>query len=435
MAKKVLIMGAGGKDFHTFNCLFRDKPEYQVVGFTATQIPGIDKRRFPPEIAGSLYPEGLPILPEKELANIIEKESVDIVVFAYSDVSYDYIQKHRTTVEALGVEFMTPIPRSTMIPSQKPVIAVCAIRTGAGKSAVSRSVVKILAEKGKRVIVIRHPMPYGDLYKQEVQRFENIEDLAKHECTIEEMEEYEPHIRNGGVVYAGVDYGKILVEAEKEADVILWDGGNNDTSFYKPDLYITILDPLRAGHELLYYPGRENFELADVLLINKVDQASESDIKTIEKNIAEHNPSATVIKGNLEVSVDRASEITGKRVLVVEDGPTLTHGGMKYGAGVVAAKRNGAKELINPRSFVKGEVKRTFDQYPGIGNLLPAVGYSAEQIKDLEDAINDSDAELVIIATPIDLGRVIKISKPFVTVKYDYVDIGTPSLSSVLDSI
>ena len=433
MAKRVLIMGAGGKDFHVFDCLFRDNAKFEVVGFTAAQIPGIEKRTFPASLSGGLYREGLPILPEEELPEIIKSMKVDLVVFAYSDVSYDYVREREELVRAAGAEFMTPDPRSTMLPSEKPVVAVCAVRTGAGKSPVSRAVVKILSRRGKKVVVIRHPMPYGDLAKQEVERFETIEDLARYKCTIEEMEEYEPHIKIGAIVYAGVDYAKILKEAQKEADIILWDGGNNDTPFYLPTLHITLVDPLRAGHEVSYYPGRENLELAHVVIICKVDQATESSLDVVTGNIGNHNPEAEVLYGRLALTVSDPSAIKGRRVLVVEDGPTLTHGGMKFGAGVVAAKRHGAKELVDPRPFVVGEIKDTFNKYKGIGTLLPAVGYSPHQVADLEKTINASDAELVLVATPIDLERLIKIDKPSVRVMYEYEDVGKPTLASVLE--
>jgi predicted GTPase len=428
-------MGAGGKDFHVFNCLYRDNADFEVVGFTATQIPGIAERSFPARLAGKLYPEGLPIMPEEELPDIIKAEQVDLVVFAYSDVSYDYLREREELVKAQGADFMTPDPQATMLPSEKPVVAVCAVRTGAGKSPVSRAAVRILARRGKKVIVVRHPMPYGDLVRQEVERFETIEDLARYKCTIEEMEEYEPHIRNGAIVYAGVDYAKILGEAQKEADIILWDGGNNDTPFYAPSLHITLVDPLRAGHEVLYYPGRQNLELADVVIVTKVDQATESDLETVWANIASHNPDAELLQGRLTLTLEDPSAIEGRRVLVVEDGPTLTHGGMKYGAGVVAARKFGAKELVDPRPFVVGEVKNTFERYPEIGALLPAVGYSPHQVADLQKTINSSDAELVIIATPIDLGRIIKINKPAMRVTYEYEDVGQPGLASVLKDI
>jgi predicted GTPase len=432
MAKRVLIMGAGGKDFQVFNCTYRDNPDFEVVAFTAAQIPGIDQRTYPASIAGKLYPGGIPILPEEELVNVIRDKKVQLVVFAYSDVSYDYVHEREKRVKVAGAQFTAAKPEQAMLQARKPVIAVCAVRTGAGKSPVSRAIVGILSRRGRKVVVVRHPMPYGELSKQEVERFETIKDLAKYKCTIEEMEEYEPHITNGAVVFAGVDYGKVLKEAQKEADIILWDGGNNDTPFYAPSLHVTILDPLRAGDELTYYPGRDNLELADVLIINKVDQATESDLDTVMANIDMHNPDATVLTGRLALSVDDSAAIAGKHVLVVEDGPTLTHGGMKFGAGVVAARQFGAKELIDPRPFVVGEVKKTFENYPEIGTLLPAVGYSAHQVADLEKTINASDADLVVIATPIDLSRIVKIDKPTVRVTYEYRDVGEPTLASVL---
>ncbi|MFH1421615.1 MAG: GTPase [Planctomycetota bacterium] len=435
MAKKILIMGAGGKDFHVFNTLYRDNPDYQLVAFTAAQIPGIDKRTYPAQLAGKLYPQGIPILPERDMPEIVKENKVDLVIFAYSDVTYDYIKERERLARQAGADFITPPPLDTMLKSQKPVVSVCAVRTGAGKSPVSRYVVKILNEKGKKVGVVRHPMPYGDLALQEVQKFVTIEDMKQHDCTIEEMEEYEPHIENGAVIFVGVDNIKLLKELEKESDIILWDGGNNDLPFFKPDVHIVIADALRPGHEVTYYPGFENFRLANIIIISKVDQAKPEDIAVIEKNISKHNPEAVVLRSKLRVTVADQSMIKGKRVLVVEDGPTTTHGGMKFGAGVVAARNFGAKEMIDPRPFVVGTIKETFEHYKTIGTLLPAVGYSHNQVADLEKTINATDAETVIIATPIDLTRIIKINKPTVRVNYEFEETGTPLLKDVLPSM
>jgi len=425
MVRKVLIMGAAGKDFHVFNTCYRDDADTQVVAFTATQIPHIDDRRYPPALAGPNHPDGIPIKPEEELVSLIREHGVDEVVFAYSDVHDDYIAERRKLVEDAGAKFSTFDVDRTMIRSSKPVIAVCAVRTGCGKSQTSRRVVSLLRERGKRTIAIRHPMPYGDLAKQAVQRFATLDDLVKHDCTIEEMEEYEPHIKNGAVVYAGVDYQAILDEAEKEADVILWDGGNNDTPFYKPDLWITIADPHRPGHELDYFPGRTNFERCDLILGNKVDTAEAWGIETVEKNAAKLNPKALVVRGDSPVTVQDPAAIEGKRVLVVEDGPTLTHGEMKYGAGIVAAKAHGAAEIIDPRPWAVGEIKETFEKYTDIGALLPAMGYGAKQMKDLETTINATDCDLVLVGTPIDLARVIDIQKPHMRVTYELEEQGS----------
>ncbi|MFH2002163.1 MAG: cyclic 2,3-diphosphoglycerate synthase [Planctomycetota bacterium] len=422
MATRVLIMGAAGKDFHVFNTCYRDNDGYEVVAFTATQIPNIDGRLYPAVLAGKLYPGGIPILPEEDLVKIIKEKSVDEVIFAYSDVSLEYVDGHRKTVTAAGAKFDTFDVDKTMIPSKRPVIAITAVRTGCGKSQTTRYIMRILKKLGKKVVAIRHPMPYGDLAAQAVQRFAKLEDLKKHECTIEEIEEYEPHIKNGCVVYAGVDYGAILAEAEKEADVIMWDGGNNDTPFYKPDLHIVIADPLRAGHEMTYYPGNVNFKMASTIIINKMDQAKEADVQSIINNQKKVNPKAILVKCDSPVGVTDPGAIKGKRVLVVEDGPTLTHGGMKIGAGVVAAKANGAKELVDPRPFLKGTLKGTFAKYTEIGTLLPAMGYGEQQCADLEATINATDCDLVVIGTPIDLGRIIKINKPSVRVTYELAE-------------
>ena len=436
MARKVIIMGAAGKDFHVFNTIYRGrKTEEEVVAFTATQIPGIDDRRYPASLAGDGYPNGIPIEPEDSLPALIKEHAVDHVVFAYSDVRYDYVDGKRRLVEEAGASFETAPVEPTMLKSSKPVVAVCAVRTGVGKSQTTRYVSKVLQGLGKKVVACRHPMPYGDLAAQRVQRYASLEDLKKHHCTIEEMEEYEPHIVRGTIVYAGVDYEAILREAEKEADVILWDGGNNDTPFYRPDIMITVADPHRAGHETGYYPGETNFRMADVILINKVDTANNADVDAIRESIRRLNPDATVIEAASPISVEDPGLIAGKRALVVEDGPTLTHGGMKYGAGVVAAEKFGASELVDPRPYTTGKITRTFERYPGIGTLLPAMGYGEEQVKDLEETINRTDCDVVVIGTPIDLRRVIDIRHPSVRVTYDLQEIGHPDLHEVLKPV
>ena len=430
--KRVLIMGAAGRDFHNFNVCFRDNEAFEVVGFTATQIPDIEGRLYPPELAGSLYPQGIPIYPEEDLEKLIVEKDIDIVVFSYSDVSHDYVMHRASKAIAAGADFLLLGSKGTMIKSQKPVISVCAVRTGSGKSQTTRRVAEILKKLGKKTAVIRHPMPYGDLRKQVVQRFASYEDLDRHNCTIEEREEYEPHIDRGNVVYAGVDYGKILAEAEKEADVILWDGGNNDLPFYRPDLHIVVADPLRPYHEVSYHPGEANLRMADVVVINKIDSAYPEDVQIVRDNIVESNPKAIMIEAASPIVVDDGSKIRGKRVLVVEDGPTLTHGEMSFGAGVVAAQKYGAAELVDPRENAVGTIKETFEKYPQTGQLLPAVGYSEKQLRDLEETINRTQADLVVVATPIDLGRVIKINKPYVRVRYDLQEIGTPDLEEVI---
>ncbi len=429
---RVILMGAAGRDFHNFNTFYRDNPDYEVVAFTATQIPDIDGRKYPAALAGSLYPDGIPIEPESRLADLIAEHQVDEVVFSYSDVPHEYVMHWGARVNALGPDFKMMGGKRTMLESSKPVVAVCAVRTGSGKSQTTRRVAEILTEAGKQVVAVRHPMPYGHLAKQAVQRFATIPDLAAQDCTIEEMEEYEPHIDRGTIVYAGVDYEAILREAEKEADVILWDGGNNDLPFYRPDLMITVADPHRAGHELRYYPGETNFRLADVILINKIDTADNAGVDAIRASVRSLNPDATVIEGASPISVEDPALITGKRALVVEDGPTLTHGGMKYGAGVVAAEKFGASALVDPRPFTTGKITRTFEKYPEIGTLLPAMGYGEEQMKDLETTINKTDCDVVVIGTPIDLRRVIDIRHPSVRVTYDLQEIGRPDLRDVL---
>jgi predicted GTPase len=424
-------MGAAGRDFHVFNCCYRDNAEFEVLAFTATQIPHIDDRRYPASLAGSLYPDGIRIHPEEELPDLLKDNDVDEVVFAYSDVSVEYVDGHRKSVEDAGVTFSTFDVDATMLPSSKPVIAVCAIRTGCGKSQTSRRVTHILKDLGKKTVAIRHPMPYGDLAKQAVQRFATFEDLDTHECTIEEREEYEPHIRNGVIVYAGVDYAAILAEAETEADVIIWDGGNNDTPFYKPDLWIAVTDPHRAGHELSYFPGTANFERADLILINKVDSADEEGIRAVEENAAKINPDATVVRARSPLAVPAPDAIKGKRVLVIEDGPTTTHGGMPFGAGVLAARRNGVGELVDPRPWAVGQIAETFEHYPETGPLLPAMGYGEAQVRDLEATVNAVDCDLVLVATPIDLTRIIDIEKPSMRIGYRLDEEGSGFVDAV----
>jgi len=430
--KNVLILGAAGRDFHNFNMYFRGNKEFNVVAFTAAQIPDIDGRKYPAKLAGELYPKGIPIYAEAELVQLIKKFEVDICVFAYSDVTYQKVMSTSAIVNTAGADFMLMGPDKTQLKSKKPVVAVGAVRTGCGKSQTSRRVVEILMAKGLKVVAVRHPMPYGNLVAQKVQRFATVADLKKHNCTIEEMEEYEPHVVRGNVIYAGVDYEAILREAEKEADVILWDGGNNDFSFYKPDLMITVTDPHRPGNELNYYPGEATLRLADVVVINKIDSASPENIQTVRESIAKVNPNAIVVDAASPLTVHHPEVIKGKRVLVVEDGPTLTHGEMKLGAGTVAAKKFGAAELVDPRPFVVGKLADTFKTYPNIGTLLPAMGYGDEQIKDLEKTINNTDCDSVVIATPIDLQRLIKINKPTTKVDYELQEIGKPDLEGIL---
>jgi predicted GTPase len=434
-AKKVMIMGAAGRDFHNFNVYFRDNAQYRVVAFTATQIPDIEGRVYPAQLAGKLYPDGIPIYAEEELASLIRKAKVDQVVFAYSDVPHHYVMSKASTVLAAGADFRLMGPGTTMLRSAKPVVAVTAVRTGVGKSQTTRRVCEILKEKGKKVVAVRHPMPYGDLTKQVCQRFADYEDLDRHKCTIEEREEYEPHIDRGVIVYAGVDYGRILAEAEKEADVIVWDGGNNDISFYKADVYLTLVDPHRPGHEISYHPGETNLRLADGVIINKVETADIKGIGIVQENIRRVNPGAVVIEAASPIFIEGGNSIRGKKVLVIEDGPTLTHGEMIYGAGVIAAKKYGATALVDPRRFAVGTLKTTYEKYPHIGTLLPAMGYGEKQVRDLESTINSSDAELVVIATPIDLRRIIKMNKPAVRVRYELQEIGEPTLNELLGKV
>lgn len=436
MKKNVIIIGAAGRDFHNFNTYFRDNEQYNVVAFTAAQIPDIDDRKYPAELAGSLYPGGIPIFPEAELPGLIREKQVTDCIFSYSDLPYERVMAASAVVNAEGANFVLLGPGETMLKSKKPVIAVGAIRTGCGKSQTSRKIIEILMNKGLKVVAVRHPMPYGNLVAQKVQRFAELSDLEKHKCTIEEMEEYEPHVVRGNVIYAGVDYEAILREAEKDpkgCDIILWDGGNNDFPFYKPDLMVTVADPHRPGHELKYYPGEVTLRIADVVVINKMDSASPEGVEIVRRSIEQVVPKAVVIDGASPIKVADPTVIRGKRVLVVEDGPTLTHGEMKIGAGIVAAKKFGASELIDPRPFTVGKLSETFKIYPSIGTLLPAMGYGEEQLKDLETTINRTDCDSVIIGTPIDLNRIIKIEKPSTRVFYDLQEIGSPTLDEVID--
>ncbi len=429
---KTLIMGAAGRDFHNFNTFFRGNKDYEAVAFTATQIPDIEGRQYPRELAGDLYPAGIPIYAESDLADLIKKYQVEQVIFAYSDLPHEYVMHKAAQVNALGADFRLMGTKYTQVKSTKPVVSVCAVRTGSGKSQTTRRVSLILQEMGYKVAAIRHPMPYGNLVRQEVQRFADYGDLDEHECTIEEREEYEPHIDNGVIVYAGVDYEKILRQAEKEADIILWDGGNNDFSFYVSDYQIVVADPHRAGHESTYYPGETNVRMADAFVINKVDTADPEKVMQVRENLRRLNPGAVVIEAASPLFVDDPAAIQGKRVLVVEDGPTLTHGEMAYGAGYVAARRFGAAEIVDPRPFAVKSIAATYVKYPRTGSILPAMGYGEAQTRDLEATINASDVDLVIIGTPIDLTRIIKINKPFQRVRYELQEIGQPTLKDLL---
>ena len=433
MPTRVIIMGAAGRDFHNFNTVFRGDETSRVVAFTATQIPNIEGRRYPKELAGPLYPDGIPIHPESDLPALIRDLKADQVVFAYSDVSHETVMHKASLVLAGGADFRLIGPAATMLKAKVPLVSVCAVRTGAGKSQTTRKVAQILRAKGRRVVSIRHPMPYGDLVRQKVQRFAAMADLDRQECTIEEREEYEPHIAAGGVIYAGVDYGAILAEAEKEADVVLWDGGNNDLPFYRADLEIVVADPHRPGHERTYHPGEANLRRAHVVVINKIDSASPDGIEAVRRSIRELNPEAIVIDAASPLTVDGdARQIRGRRVLAVEDGPTLTHGEMKYGAGVLAAIRHGAAEIVDPRPYTVGTLTATFEKYPGIGTLLPAMGYGEQQVKDLEQTIARTPCDVVLVATPIDLRRVVRIDKPALRVGYELQEIGKPDLADVL---
>ncbi len=430
--KNVLIMGAAGRDFHNFNMFYRDNKDYNVVAFTATQIPDIDGRVYPKQLAGKRYPKGIKIYEEKELEKLIKKLKVDEVVFSYSDVQFEYVMTKASIVNALGVSFRLLGADETQVKSTKPVVSVLAVRTGCGKSQTSRKIVEVLTDAGKKVVAIRHPMAYGNLVKQKVQRFAKYSDLKKHKCTIEEIEEYEPHIARGGVIYAGVDYEAILREAEKEADIILWDGGNNDFSFYKSDVTFTVVDPHRPGHEMYYYPGNTSLRMADAAIINKIDSADAENVLEVIDNIRKVNPNAIIIEGASPVTVEKPNLIRGKKVLVVEDGPTLTHGEMQYGAGTVAAEKLGAKKIVDPRPYTVKSITAVYKKYPNIGVLLPAMGYGKAQMKDLETTINKTKCDAVVIGTPIDLGRYIKINKPYTRVKYDLQEIGSITVETVL---
>lgn len=417
--KKVLIMGAAGRDFHNFNTVFRDNAKYEVVAFTATQIPDIEGRRYPPSLAGDNYPNGIPILPEDELVEIIEEEHIEEVIFSYSDVSHEYVMNRASSVLSAGADFVLLGNRETMIKPKVPLISVCAVRTGSGKSQTTRKICEKLQKKGDKIVTIRHPMPYGDLEKQAVQRFADFEDLDKHDCTIEEREEYEPYIDKGMVVYAGVDYGAILGEAEKEADLIVWDGGNNDTPFYRTNLHFVVLDPHRVGHETKYHPGETNLKMADVCIINKCDSAPAENVEKLEENIKRVNPEADILRAESPIQVDEPSLIEGKKVLVIEDGPTVTHGEMGFGAGKIAAEKYGAKEIISPREFAVGSLKETFEKYTHLTEVLPAMGYGKEQVEDLKTTIENSDCDVVVMGTPVDLRRVIDVEKTMVNVSYE----------------
>jgi len=429
---RVLIMGAGGRDFHVFNTCYRDDPAREVVAFTAAQIPGIDRRTYPPELAGPLYPAGIPIFPEDDLERLVRERRVKEVVFAYSDVHEEQLVRTGRHVRTLGAEFAPFDPDRTMLRSRLPCVAVCAVRTGCGKSAVSRHVVAALKEIGRSPVVLRHPMPYGDLRRQAVQRFARLEDLAAHDCTIEEMEEYEPHILAGNVVFAGTDYARILEAAEREGDILVWDGGNNDTPFVRPDLHITLVDPLRPGHELVYFPGRWNLERADVVVVPKIDEARPGDLVTVLSSIARVNPHATVCRGRSRISVSDEQGVRGRRALVIEDGPTATHGGMGYGAGLVAARRAGAAAIVDPRPYAVGLIADAFRSYPHLRDVLPALGYGEREMRDLEETIERADCDVVVVGTPIDLSRVIRIRKPVVRVTYGFEEASKPGLSDIL---
>jgi predicted GTPase len=430
--RRVLIVGAAGRDFHNFNLVYRGRPQYEVVAFTATQIPNIEGRVYPAELAGELYPQGIPIRPEEELEALVREERVDDVIFAYSDVTHEHVMHIGSRALAAGANYGLLSPQETMLASSRPVVAVCAVRTGSGKSQTTRHVAALLRANGKRVAVLRHPMPYGDLRRQAVQRFADYADLDAADCTIEEREEYEPHIAEGNVVFAGIDYAAILDQAEQEADVILWDGGNNDTPFIKPNLHIVVVDPHRAGHELRYHPGETNLRMADVCVVNKLDTAKPEDVETVLASIARVNPTATIVRAASPFQVEDADTIRGKRVLAVEDGPTLTHGEMTYGAAVLAARANGAAELIDPRPFAVGSIADTLREWPHIQGLLPAMGYSDDQMDELRQTIERSDADLVLIGTPIDLRRVIELSKPALRVTYRLEELGSPTLADLL---
>ena len=432
MVENVIIMGAAGRDFHNFNVYFKDNPRYHVVCFTATQIPDIHGRYYPPQMAGKLYPKGIPIYSDEKLSDLIRRNSVDLVAFSYSDVAHIEVMHKASIVTAAGADFILIGASYTMLKSSKKVVSICAVRTGCGKSQTSRRVIRILRKMGKKVVAVRHPMPYGDLTQQEVQRFSSYKDFDTYHCTIEEREEYEPVVNMGAVIYAGIDYGKILKRAEAEADVIVWDGGNNDTPFYAPDVSVVVFDPHRAGHEILYHPGETNLIMADIAVINKVDSAPLKKVEEVRKTISLRNPNAAILLAESAIRIENPEQIKGKKVLVVEDGPTVTHGEMRFGAGILAAERYGAAVIVDPRPYLSGTLKETFTAYPQIGPLLPAMGYSTDQVNDLETTINNAECDLVLMATPIDLTRLIHIQKPILRVRYEYKDHGKPTLSEVL---
>jgi predicted GTPase len=432
VVENVIIMGAAGRDFHNFNVYFKDNPRYHVVCFTATQIPDIHGRRYPPQMAGKLYPKGIPIYSDEKLTDLIRRNSVDLVAFSYSDVAHIEVMHKASIVTAAGADFILIGASYTMLKSSKKVVSICAVRTGCGKSQTSRRVIRILRKMGKKVVAVRHPMPYGDLTQQEVQRFSSYKDFDTYHCTIEEREEYEPVVNMGAVIYAGIDYGKILKRAEAEADVIVWDGGNNDTPFYAPDVSVVVFDPHRAGHEILYHPGETNLIMADIAVINKVDSAPLKKVEEVRKTISLRNPNAAILLAESAIKIENPEQIKGKKVLVVEDGPTVTHGEMRFGAGILTAERYGAAVIVDPRPYLSGTLKKTFTAYPQIGPLLPAMGYSTDQVNDLETTINNAECDLVLMATPIDLTRLIHIQKPILRVRYEYKDHGKPTLSDVL---
>jgi predicted GTPase len=432
MTEKVIIVGAAGRDFHNFNVYFRGNPRYRVISFTAAQIPNIEGRVYPPVLAGDLYPDGIPIYPEEDMTRLIREHRIDLVAFSYSDVSYSEVMHKAAIAMANGADFILLGATYTMLQSKKPVVAVCAVRTGCGKSQTTRKIGKILQDRGKKIVVVRHPMPYGDLQKQVVQRFSDYRDFDVNQCTIEEREEYEPLIERGIVVYAGIDYGRILEQAESEAEIIIWDGGNNDTPFYFPDIHIVVFDPHRAGHELLYYPGETNMMMADVAIINKVDTALRIDVEKVRNNIGRSNPGAVIVEAESPIVAENPGRIRGRRVLVVEDGPTITHGGMPFGAATIAAREFGASEIVDPQPFAVGSIRETFERYPHLGNQLPSMGYSERQIRDLEATINGADCDLVVFSTPTDLTGLLSINKPALRIRYEYKDHGPPFLEDIV---
>lgn len=433
--KRTIIMGAAGRDFHNFNVYFRDNENYEVIAFTATQIPNIADRKYPSALSGKLYPDGIPIYDENELTTLIKNQNIDEVFFSYSDVSHEYVMHKASQVQAAGANFVLLGAEQTMLKSKVPIIAVCAVRTGCGKSAATRKVCQILKEMGKKVVAVRHPMPYGDLAKQSVQRFETYDDLIKHNCTIEEMEEYEPHIVQGTIVYAGVDYEAILRKAEGEADIVVWDGGNNDLPFFKPNIHITLVDPHRPGHELTFYPGESNLIMSNIVVISKEEFVNVENINKVKDNIKKANPDAALIDAKLHITVENPEIIEGSRVLAVEDGPTVTHGGMAYGAAVIAAQKHGCASLVDPRPFAVGSIKETFEKYPDTGHLLPAMGYDEKQVRELEETINRTECDAVIIGTPIDLGKRIKINKPIVKAEYEFQELSKPGLKETITAL